>query len=39
LVVSGTIFVCLALVSALPPVLAADRRASRSLPRSLQEAM
>jgi DHA1 family inner membrane transport protein len=32
LVVSGTVFVCLALVSALPPVIAADRRASRLLP-------
>ena len=32
LVVSGTVFVCLALLSALPPVIAADRRASRSPP-------
>jgi predicted MFS family arabinose efflux permease len=32
LVVSGTVFVCLSLLSALAPVVAADRRASRAPP-------
>ena len=33
LIVLGAVFVCLGLVSALPPVLVADRRASRALPK------